>query len=608
MGDLDIWNPAKQLVLNQYLTQPDNVDIFSMRKIKPVGFIRHKMILESNASSLNPTFRYSAIRDQSNEYFVGNMMMVFTSPDISGANEANFTDYLGYAVIERVTIKIGQKSHTFEGDYFLNHAMALSNKDKILHDAGHNDLLRKVNKGSDDSQKIKHPQIIKVLLPLPFGFNFPKNLLCLSPNDEIGVDIAMRPPISVICHSTKTKIDTGAYTKYQLHIEVYTKKRSNRISYIPMIDIPLKFIIPSADARSCGITKNMTTDLIKLPGCRRFDIRVDTGLNGKEYPMLFSAWKDEYDVVNQFVDYIIDNILIIIPADMPLEKLTSQYPSSAVFVEVIDSKVVINHPGNVNQKRIIDVSISRIPSPLKLMYHTNFLTINKYMNIVLDKVTPIDDPWKQGLNISEKLSSVQGYYDSGRSKIITTKVNHSFVSQHASIPLDVYRTYGEDNRKTNSNNYIIWNYFTNGTNMFSRSTIDNFVLYYDNDSFNNDSIIINNTISDNLNLFDEAPSINLSVSINFDHNISRFNFDNQSEFKMYMSIRRNIFDIIKIEYLKVSRDVTEFKEANHIESNFDTLMPVSYIIITYSSHNIDQVRSTSDNNLQPKVETNISLS
>jgi len=593
MGDNEIWNESKEELLNLF-SNKEAIDIFSMRKIKPIGFIKHKIILESSSTTLNPSFKYSDLRDD-NEYFLGHMMLSFKSPVVGGVNTISMCDFFGYAAIEKVNIKIGQSTMTFESDYFLNQILGMKNADQILQDAGHNTRLRQINVGIDQSQTIKDSELIKVLLPLPFGLNFPKNLLFLAPNDDIKVDLTMRHPSNVINSCPLYKLDTTSYSDYKLHIEVYTKKNTARTPYVPFVDLPSKTL-----AKNISESKDHT--IMEIEGCRRFEVRQDCDLNGQLYPLLFSAWKDEDDVVNQYLKFLTKHLLVLLPESTNISDI---YPSTANLIEVNNGQVIIPNPNNPHQKRIIRISILRIPPNSKLYYHTNLLTITKVrdVNKAKDDTVPIDNVWLNGFNISEKIKAIEGYYDSLSKSIITTHIDHKIESQYASLPINLFRTFGEDNRALNSPNYIIWNYFHNGPNIFKSKLLDSYILKYK--SNNDNQVIINNSIADNFYLLDNTKYLYTPISINPEHNESKFNFDNLLQFNYNLSIPNKQFTIKKIELYRISKDVDYFTEVNHIENNFEALMNISYYITLFVSHSIDQVTITQGSSIQKKILTNI---
>ena len=119
-------------------------------------------------------------------------------------------------------------------------------------------------------------------------------------------------------------------------------------------------------------------------------------------------------------------------------------------------------------------------------------------------------------------------------------------------------------------------------------------------------IIKNNNIDNFFLLESSFNNLCTPININFEHNNSKFNFDNLVEFELCLKIINNNFKVKKIELHKVSRDVTDFTEANHIESNFSNLMDTTYIITSYFSHSIDQATLTIGNSLQKKILTNVS--
>ena len=144
--------------------------------------------------------------------------------------------------------------------------------------------------------------------------------------------------------------------------------------------------------------------------------------------------------------------------------------------------------------------------------------------------------------------------------------------------------------------------------MFKSEFLEGYNIYFnDGNESSSDNLIISNNNIDNFFLLESSfNNLCTPININFEHNNSKFNFDNLVEFELCLKIINNNFKVKKIELHKVSRDVTDFTEANHIESNFSNLMDTTYIITSYFSHSIDQATLTIGNSLQKKILTNVS--
>ena len=129
MDDSEIWTVGKEQMLCDLDSNDTNtIDIFSLRSVKPSSFLIHKINLPSVTSSQSPLFNYRTnIYNIDYEFFIGNMMLSFTLPPIIGSGTVSYCDYLGYAAIERVNIKIGDAEFVFGGDYLFNQIMSLQN-------------------------------------------------------------------------------------------------------------------------------------------------------------------------------------------------------------------------------------------------------------------------------------------------------------------------------------------------------------------------------------------------------------------------------------------------------------------------------------------------
>lgn len=618
MDDSEIWTVGKEQMLCDLDSNDTNtIDIFSLRSVKPSSFLIHKINLPSVTSSQSPLFNYRTnIYNIDYEFFIGNMMLSFTLPPIIGSGTVSYCDYLGYAAIERVNIKIGDAEFVFGGDYLFNQIMSLQNKQSILEDAGHNDFCRSQNTGIDTHECLKDSVELKVLLPLPFGKCFPKNLIPLAPDDNIRVEVSMRPRMDLISHSNNSNIaNSGKYSDYNLTLELYTKKVESTGLYVPRIDLPIK-TTPSIELVN-DVKNNTSIQTINdIPNSRSIHLTQVCSLDDKKYPCLISNWNSEKDVIDNYLMFLTKNLLFIFPDDLSLEDIQKKFPSTAILKEVINGEVVIKIPSNYSQKRVIVVSIKDLPTNHKLYYHTNLLVINKYYDntTTQKKIVDMKTPWLTNFNISEKVISIIGYYDSNLKSIIPISINHILISQHVSIPLDVYRTLGEDNRINNSTDYVIRCHFTNGPNMFKPLPIQSFILYNNNNSNNNDenkrvdisnNLILNSKIHDNFYMIQPYSPFVTTVYLNFPQNESRFHYNNVKSGKMKIVIHNNNFTCKKSEVDGEYRENKEFREPRHREIGYESLFDnVTYDITTFDSYQISQLNSSGSSSLK-KVSSSL---
>ena len=121
MSDSEIWTQGKEEVLSNIDNNDSTtVDIFSLRSIQPSPFLIHKITLGGGQNTQSPIFKYTTNQIEGYEFFIGNMMLSFTVPQIIGSGTVAYCDYLGYAAIERITIKIGNAEFAFSGEYLFN--------------------------------------------------------------------------------------------------------------------------------------------------------------------------------------------------------------------------------------------------------------------------------------------------------------------------------------------------------------------------------------------------------------------------------------------------------------------------------------------------------
>lgn len=584
MTDVEICNEGKVNLIESFNQEADSTEIFSLRALKPKTFLKHRLNLSSPCQSISPVFVYQDIYNKGYDFFIGNMSLSFNTSPITGCGTAAFCDYLGYAAINRITIKVGDAEFMFDGEYFFNKVKALPMADQILADAGHNDDCRRVSKSVDVHEEIKPSQKVKVLLPLPFGSNFPKNLLPIALNDKIRVEIIMRHVRSLVNCEKVSNLSMNDFHNFNLSIELYTRKSGVRPVYEPRIDLP------SVNMKT--VTSDEGKDTIEVRSSRFFSISQKCPLSDKLYPALINNWKNEEDVVAQFLDFLLVNLLYVVPDDKKTIFLES-FPPSAKLVEVVNGEAIIRTNETYQQKRIVTVSIKDIPANHTLFYHTNLLTITKCCK----------DGWEGDFNISEKIISVLGYYDHTLKQIVTTKVNHILSSQHASIPLDVFTTLGEDNRKKDSESYNIKTYFTNGPNIFKPQAPAN-ISVYDGSTLSPEFVIYHETNGDSLSKIQAYSPHEQVIEFSHPQNDSRFTFKNINRHEFTIVVNNTPFEITKSEIINQFKHGKSFREPRHKEEGFESLYPTkSYRIVEHTSSQISQNVTSSGDKISSYLQT-----
>ena len=431
-------NKGKSSLIDDYQNDTDTVDIFSMRAIKPKAYSRHSYNLKSHSNDNYVKFFHKEVYDSGYDYFIGNMVLNFKTPEVHGAGILSYCDYFGYSAISSMTVKIGDAEFVFDGEYLFNQIMSLTHleaKNKILEEAGHNEECRKISVSEESYELIKGQQDIKVLLKLPFGESFPKNLFPIAVNDPIVINFNLRSMSSLLNCNEGFVLPSSNFSNFDLMIEIYTKKSDTRPLYEPRIDVPFKM---------------SGTSLSVLPS-RFMYISQKCQFNDRFFPFMIDNWTCEKDVIDQLSEALLDNILFVVPTDKKVE-FKNSFPVSSIFNEVVNGEVIIRTNERFQQKRKVTVSITGVPNNCTLLYHSNVLVINKRYGSN-KAIEEIKNPWFEDLNFSEKFMSIRGYYDSSLKKVVPLKVKHILKSQYASIPTDVFKTLGEDNRRNNSPNY-----------------------------------------------------------------------------------------------------------------------------------------------------------
>jgi len=572
---VEIWTKDQEEFINKIKCE-NGQDIFSVRPIKPFPFMRHNMKILSASKSTQVTFVYAQTFDTSFEHYPGNMIFKFTVPEICGKGSISYCDYFGYSAIDSIDVKIGNAVMNFSGSYLFDKVKSLPNNRKIFEDAGHNDICREESVTRYSCETIKDSQVISVLLVMPFTENFPKNNLKLATNDNFIVTINMNHMDRLLNRNVGFNPTFKKYSDHELFIDMITKPKSLNISYEPIISLPLE--ISGYDDLEIPLTKNIYT-------------RLDCDLSGKTYLQSYGNWSTEKDVISKLEQYLLNNILIIYPAESTMEMIQNDFPDSANIIPVVDGKVeFIVHSSDEDRpkyNRIINIGIKGLPKSKKLVFNSNAL-------VILDKKDP-----KNSLNLSEKFKSIKGYYDDVSGSITFLNVVHYLRSQYASLPLEIFKKYGYDNRRlSDRKDMMIFTYFTNGPNMFNDNYVSEFSIKFNLSDFGK------GYVSDEPYLFNKDESIYNKVNFIFEQNSTRFifeNFDEQLVEKMHLNFRYPDFYINKLEY-NCTSDVKDFNDCRHTEKHFEALYNKTNIVVLFNSYILSQQMKSSDPKSQTKTE------
>lgn len=590
MTDSEIWNKGKKSVIDSIPVENESLDMFSLKAIKIKPYINTTLNIGCHKSSSTPVFTYQAVYNEGYEYFIGNMVLNFNSPSVSGLGQACYCDHFGYAAIERISVKIGDAEFLFSGDYIFNKVISnCANVEEVLSAAGHNSLTRKIFESEDKYEEIIPQTPITVLVPLPFGENVPKNLFPLAVNDKIRVEVIYKHMSSLVNHRIDSNLQYGDYTDHNLTLQIYCRKNEPRVLYEPRIDIPFT------------IYTNETTKT--LPLSRHFTI--SQRIPPTVYPFMIDNYKSESDVVQMFVNQLIDNLLYVVNINNRTEFL-KQFPPKAKLIEVINNQAVIRTnvvdsstdkaaQEKTAQKRVIHIAISGVPSDHVVYYHSNLLVINKYeSNKELSS-------WLEDFNISEKVYNVIGVYNQSIHKVIPIRVEHAVVSQYASIPLEVFDVYGEDNRKINVKNYKIFTHFSNGPNIFNPLHYIYLIMY--NESESQQNILVDHSIKNILQSMTQRSNHQTSISLCVPQNESRFSFKNWPSSSCVLKIIEKPFSVKKYELIKDFKPNKIFNIPRHREENFISLFKnVSYVITYFDSIQITQKVSPSGDKVSAEMK------
>jgi hypothetical protein len=315
-------------------------------------------------------------------------------------------------------------------------------------------------------------------------------------------------------------------------------------------------------------------------------------LNDKTFPALIDNWYNETDIIDKFLNYLVNNILYVVD-NAEVETFKTKFPSTAVLVEVKDGSCIIRHSPEFNQKRKVDINIINLPPNTTMLYHTNLLVINKYYETVDDSrvITPFPNPWFNDFNISEKISSIEGMYNQYTKSISIIKIIHTINTQHVSIPIEVYEKLGEDNRKFGSISYRIRSHFANGSNMFKPKCMS-FILY--KESVASTNILYENITNDNFHKLANHNEYCSNIDFLQSQNDTRFTFNNPSNGTFLLKIVNDKFNVEKGELIKDFKPNKIFVEQRHKESGFISLYDrVGYDITYYSACQVVQKISPS---------------
>lgn len=572
-----VTNDGKTALLAGYSQDADCIDVFSVRSVKPKGYIRHTLKLNQVGTHLsNLSFFHSEVYDNGYEHFFGNMSLSFTIPALKGSGIVSLADYFGYAAILSMCVKIGDTEFVFDGDYLFNQVMNLNEaaRNTALEEAGHNSITRRVCTSDSPHEEIISKQRIQVLLILPFGQNWPKNLFPLATNDVINITFQTRPFSSLINRDSKFIVPPNApFENTELCIEMFMKTSQTRPLYEPRIDMPYK---------------TYSENEVKFPATRTLSLIQKCWNESLLYPMFIGNWTSEKDVIDQVVNYCINEIIHVVKND-EIEAFKSKYPSTAIFTPVVDSLAFIRKETQFQQRRKVIVSITNVPANHTVLYHSNLLVINKALRNGV--ISSLDNPWMKDWNISEKFMEICGTYDSATNQVLPIRVRHTIRTQYASIPLNAFQKCGEDNRPLGSTNYYIMAHFSHGPNIYNPSFSSSYQLkLYDEKAAVPENYIIQSGKGiDVLSLTRHANPYQLALEIMENQNNSRFSFGNIDGHKFVLTLSHNPFTVYKDELTNMLLPNKELTDVRHREEGFESLYEkVQYHVTYYQSKQISQ--------------------
>lgn len=538
-------------------------DIFGIKHIPVIDY----QISNTRLVSGNSTFTISTVNPSNPNVILG---VVFSCviPEIKGVGQMKFCDYLGYQLISNVIISFHStgESAKISGSHIFDTVSQMPNRDELFYNAGHNDVLRKEIYSQIDNECLKPQTKISVWIPLPFGHNFPHNVMKQPPKTELTITINLRNITDVIdCNDNfRMVVLNSIVTQNTLDVEgLYLPTNLN---VVPMFN--LSYESEFYKLSSCENDNNnfMTIPIDTSKCITSLKWRPIVDFSKLRYLCLYDNWKTPEQAVNNFMKAYLAEAIII--SDKPIEEIKLDYPQSALIEEVNGGVTTIStlSSGKLFNKKI-SIIIDKLPLKYKIYYHKNLL---KYEGV-------------HEINISEKLNIVKGFFHEG--KFIIEYLEHNCTDLHASLPLQIFNI---NNRIKGAESMSIKKYYLSGYN-FIRENIEDFVsiLSYDDLEKNNRKF----------ETYHPCSNIDTNRFHCYNHNkeIKYYKLENRlisdsASLKIAFKLCNFNSDKLERKYAEVSRS---FSSLNHYDTGLLSLLSefVSLELIRYSLVKIETLES-----------------
>lgn len=489
-----------------------------------------------------------------------------------------YSDYLGYQLINNVLVSFHStgESARISGSAIFDIVQKLPNRDELFYGAGHNDILRREAHSQIDNECLKPQMRISVWIPLPFGHNFPHNVLKQPPRTELTIAINLRNITDVIDCNSNFRMSVLNSNVSENTLDILGLYVSSSVNITPVFNLSYESQFISLDTSRINPTyKNMTNEIVidtQLP-TTRMKWRPVVDFTQLRFLCLYGNWHTEAEAVDNFMRAYIAEAIII--SDKTLEEIKSEYPSGADIEEVINHSTSITtiKDTKVFTKRI-GIIVDKLPLKYKVYFHKNMLGIN------------------DETNISENINMVKGFFYDGRLHIET--LDHSYTSNLACLPL---QTYTINNRKVGAHTMSIKKYYLSGFN-FINENIDDFqsVLVYDDLEKSNRKFETNH------------PTLNLDTKRFhcYEHNFEIMYYKLENRHIPSSASVKILFRLVDFSSEKLERKHAEisrsFNSLNHHNIGLLSLLQkyVSVELIRYSLVKIDTVEG-SDGSLSLKM-------
>jgi hypothetical protein len=430
-------------------------DIFG---IKHIPVTDYQVCLKPFSSGDN-SFKISTV-NPTNPNVLMNVAFKCTLPEIRGIGKMKYCDYLGYQLIKSVSIYFhaGGRTCTLSSSHIFDSVCALPNASRIFELAGHCDTLRSEVTSQFNDECLKPSYEIIILVPLPFGQNFPHNILKQPAKTEIDIAFNLRPITELLDANDTFKMPIAGLSISEIQLDVLGIYIPNDQPTGPLVSVPSESkLIPWKDANETK-REHDKYKLTKHVSLLREDAYVThlkwrpvVDFSKLQFLCLYNNWHTPAEGVDNFVKSFLNEIVIV--TDKTLDELKADYPSGSAIDEVNNLSVVITQVDKTtgltfNKK--VSVIIDRLPLKGKVYFHKNLLVNSKLE-----------------LNLSEKIHLVKGFYHDG--KLVFEHVDHSITSNHACLPLQAYDI---NNRKRFSPCMNMKRYYLSGFNFLDENISD----------------------------------------------------------------------------------------------------------------------------------------